>query len=62
MDQVRGVAVVTRVTHRVFGEQQWKDLAVSVESWRENVAGVGQAVAKSVATGNATLTKEAVAV
>jgi hypothetical protein len=46
----------------VFGEQQWKDLAVSVESWRENVAGVGQAVAKSVATGNATLTKEAVAV
>jgi translation initiation factor 3 subunit M len=62
MDQVRGVAVVTRVTHRVFGEQQWKDLAASVESWRENLAGVGQAIAKSVATGNATLTKEAVAV
>ena len=62
MDQVHGVAVVTRVTHRVFGEQQWKDLAASVESWRENLVGVGQAVAKSVATGNATLTKEAVAV
>ncbi len=61
MDQVRGVAVVTRVTHRVFGAQQWKDLAESIKSWRENVAGVGQAVAKSIATGNATLTKESIA-
>lgn len=61
MDQVRGVAVVTRVTHRVFGAQQWIDLAESIKSWRENVAGVGQAVAKSIATGNATLTKESIA-
>ena len=61
MDQVRGVAVVTRVTHRVFGTQQWKDLAERINAWRENVAGVGLAVAKSVATGNATLTKESVA-
>jgi hypothetical protein len=45
----------------VFGTQQWKDLAERINAWRENVAGVGLAVAKSVATGNATLTKESVA-
>jgi translation initiation factor 3 subunit M len=44
---VRGVAVVTRVTHRVFGAQQWRDLRASIECWRDNMAGVREAVAKS---------------
>lgn len=48
MDQVRGVAVVTRVTHRVFGDAQWKELRANIDNWRENVAGVREAVAKSV--------------
>ena len=59
MDQVREVAIVTRVTHRVFGGKQWNDLASSIQTWRDNLAGVGQAAAKSARTGNPTLTKEA---
>lgn len=61
MDQVRGVAVITRVTHRVFGDAQWKELAANIQTWRDNVAGMGQAVAKSLESGNATLTKESIA-
>ena len=48
MDQVRSVAVVTRVTHRVFADKQWKELKANIENWRENLAGVREAVAKSV--------------
>lgn len=48
MNQVRGVAVVTRVTHRVFGDAQWRELKANIENWRENMAGVREAVAKSV--------------
>ena len=40
MDQVRGVAVVTRVNHRVFGDDQWKDLKTKLASWRENLEAV----------------------
>ena len=55
MDQVRGVAVITRVTHRVFGDAQWKELAANIQTWRDNVDGMGKAVAKSLESGNATL-------
>jgi translation initiation factor 3 subunit M len=48
MDQVRGAAVVTRVTHRVFGQAQWTELKQNIENWRDNMAGVREAVAKSV--------------
>ena len=61
MDQVRGVAVITRVTHRVFGDVQWKELAANIQTWRDNVDGMGKAVAKSLRSGNATLTKESIA-
>ena len=40
MDQVRGVAVVTRVNHRVFGDDQWKELKTKLASWRENLEAV----------------------
>ena len=56
MDQVRGVAVVTRVTHRVFGDKQWTELKANIENWRENIESVREAVAKSVESSSVGLT------
>ena len=61
MDQVRGVAVVTRVTHRVFGPQQWNALRANIDSWRENMAGVRQAVARSAESAGAAASLKEVA-
>ena len=48
MDQVRGVAVVTRVNHRVFGDVQWKELKTKLASWRENLEAVANMTAPQI--------------
>ena len=40
MDQLRGVAVVTRVNHRVFGARSVEGLKTKLASWRENLEAV----------------------
>jgi translation initiation factor 3 subunit M len=51
MDQLRGVAVVTRVTHRVFGKEQWANLRARLDVWRENLAGAAGEVSKALDAG-----------
>ena len=42
MDQVRRVVMITRCLHRVFGAQQWVDLANKLSQWRDAVGTVLQ--------------------
>ena len=44
-------AVVTRVTHRVFGKEQWANLRARLDVWRENLAGAAGEVSKALDAG-----------
>jgi translation initiation factor 3 subunit M len=39
MDQVRRTVLITRSLHRVFGPQQWAELAAKLRSYSDNIAG-----------------------
>jgi translation initiation factor 3 subunit M len=40
MDQVRGLVMITRCLHRVFGAQQWEELASKLSQWRDAISSV----------------------
>ncbi|TPX41340.1 hypothetical protein SeLEV6574_g06142 [Synchytrium endobioticum] len=40
MNQLQRVAVITRSTHRVFGDAQWRQLRDKLKAWRSNLADI----------------------
>ena len=40
MNQLQRVAVITRSTHRVFGDAQWRQLRDKLDIWRSNLGDI----------------------
>jgi hypothetical protein len=38
IDQLKQTVSVRRATHRVFENQQWKELGVKVNNWKDDVS------------------------
>ncbi|KAJ3082698.1 hypothetical protein HK102_001503 [Quaeritorhiza haematococci] len=47
MNQLRKTVVVSRSTHRVFGEQQWTQLSEKITAWQSNLKDVLQVIANA---------------
>jgi translation initiation factor 3 subunit M len=49
MDQLTQRVLISRCTHRIFGEQQWKDLQLKLNSWKTNLRNILDTLAKTEA-------------
>ena len=47
MDQLRQTVLITRCTHRVFGNDQWLALQIKLNAWKTNLKGILDTMAKT---------------